>query len=45
MVSVLADSQVFVWLLGILFALILIIIMLNLLIAFVNNSYAKLANI
>lgn len=45
MVSGMDDSQTYVWIIGIIFALILIIIMLNLLIAFINDSYAKLAKI
>ena len=45
MISNLSDSKVFVWIIGMIFALILIIIMLNLLIAFINDSYEKLANI
>ena len=45
MVSNLTDSKEFVWIIGMAFALVLIIIMLNLLIAFINDSYAKLANI
>ena len=45
MVTGLTDSKEYVWAIGMIFALVLIIIMLNLLIAFINDSYAKLANI
>ena len=41
MISELTDSAVFVWIIGIAFALILIIILLNLLIAFISDSYAN----
>ena len=44
LVSGLSDSKVFVWIIGIIFALILIIIMINLLIAFINDSYEKFTN-
>ena len=44
LVSGISDSKVFVWILGIIFALILIIIMLNLLISFINDSYERFTN-
>lgn len=45
MVNNMSDIEVFAWIIGMVFALILIIIMLNLLIAFVNDSYDKFVNI